>query len=67
MKRSEMKELIKQELLKTVGGDAAKYIAEDILHIVENAGMLPPRYNREYRPLPSKVSFVTINEWEPEE
>lgn len=44
MKRSEMRNLIKNELLKTVGGDAAKYISEDILYIIEKAGMTPPYY-----------------------
>ena len=42
MKRSEMKELIKKELTKTMGSDAAKSVAEDVLHLVEQAGMHPP-------------------------
>lgn len=58
MKRSEMRELIRQELLKTVGGDAAKYIAEDILHIIEKFGMKPPKDG----PYP-----YNTHDWEPEE
>jgi hypothetical protein len=68
MKRSEMREIIKKYLIKTVSGDAAKSMSEDILYIIEQAGMLPPTkiilpdsYNR------SEGTYgFKINEWDEE-
>lgn len=66
MKRSEMRELIRKELLKTVGGDAAKYIAEDILYIVEQSGMEPPARPNDYGAVNNLGVVTLINEWENE-
>lgn len=35
MKRPEMREIIRRELLKTVDGDVAKHVAENILFLIE--------------------------------
>lgn len=43
MKRSEMLKIIRTELNKTMGNDAAKSVAEDILYKIEKAGMKPPK------------------------
>lgn len=64
MKRSEMRELIRKELLKTVGGDAAKSMAEDILFLIEKAGMQPPAIRKNDAPWDEAYD---VNEWEKED
>lgn len=67
MKRPEMLEIIRQELLKTVGGDAAKHLAEDILSLIEKAGMRPPCLPDKYcQALFDVYIYPNLNQWEEE-
>lgn len=65
MKRSEMREVIEKELMKTIGGDAAKYISEDILYTIERAGMKPPRVDDEnFQALTDVYVYPLLYQWD---
>lgn len=77
MKRSELEKKIIYWFADTIGLDLFDHHAADLLRMLEEAGMSPPKYNKEYittvrrigpgRPLKDSINIVRVNEWEPEE
>lgn len=77
MKRSKMLDKLYEWLKSTMTleynnwtNDFIKLDAEELLELIEDAGMLPPKYLKEkdkYFPALEVFSGVKVNEWEPEE
>lgn len=67
MKRSATKQIIKKLLMSTVGGDAAKTLAEDIIYALECVGMRPPASPENIPNLIYKKELSSIFAWEPED
>lgn len=58
MKRSEMKKLIEDEVVRFVLGATGQDFSEILLNTCENAGMIPPPYI---------MGNIRLADWEPEE